>query len=133
MKRAAKVFKKHCLIFRSPPSHFGSTSHPFSSSFQNNFTPVSTQPGSGTPMEIGAASSSCPIPSHIKCFGCGGNHFKHYCPQSKGKAPARPNIREVTQEAQVAALCQMSYEEMKAFFYDQQINEMKQQGKEFSQ
>ncbi|KIK19176.1 hypothetical protein PISMIDRAFT_108141, partial [Pisolithus microcarpus 441] len=32
--------------------------------------------GSGIPMEIGATSMSQPIPSHIKCFSCGGNHFK---------------------------------------------------------
>ncbi|KIK13026.1 hypothetical protein PISMIDRAFT_18280 [Pisolithus microcarpus 441] len=32
--------------------------------------------GSGIPMEIGAASTSHPVPSHIKCFSCGGNHFK---------------------------------------------------------
>ncbi|KAI6017432.1 hypothetical protein EDC04DRAFT_2576770 [Pisolithus marmoratus] len=132
MKRAAVAYEKHCLIFGTPSSCFGSSSHPFSS-FQNNFTPVGTQPGSGAPMEIGAASSSHPVPSHIKCFGCGGNHFKHDCPQSKGKGPAWPNIREVSQEAQVSTLCQMSYEEMKAFFYDQQISEMKQQGKEFGQ
>ncbi|KAI5998440.1 hypothetical protein EDC04DRAFT_2584930, partial [Pisolithus marmoratus] len=97
------------------------------------FTPVGTQCGSGTPMEIGATSSSQPVPFHIKCFRCGGNHFKCGCLQSKGKASAQPSIREVTQEAQVTALHQMSYEEMKAFFYDQQINEMRQQGKEFGQ
>ncbi|KAI6009058.1 hypothetical protein EDC04DRAFT_2581771, partial [Pisolithus marmoratus] len=97
------------------------------------FTPVGTQPGGGAPMEIGTTSSSCPVPSHIKCFSCGGNHFKHDCPQLKGKGLARPSIRGMTQEAQTSALHQMSYEEMKAFFYDQQINEMKQQGKEFGQ
>ncbi|KAI6009275.1 hypothetical protein EDC04DRAFT_2581657, partial [Pisolithus marmoratus] len=133
MKRAATAYEKHHLVFRNPSSCFGSVSRPFSSFPQNNFTPVGTQPCSGTPMEIGAASSSCPVPAHIKCFGCGGNHFECDCPQSKGKGPVCLNIREVTQEAQVLALHQMSYEEMKAFFYDQQINEMKQQGKEFSQ
>ncbi|KAI5988903.1 hypothetical protein EDC04DRAFT_2588594 [Pisolithus marmoratus] len=130
--RAAVAFEKHCLVFGSPSSHFDSSSCPFSS-FCNHFTPVGTQPGSGAPMEIGAVSSSHPVPSHIKCFGCGGNHFKHNCPQLKGKGPAGPNVREVTEEAQVTAFHQMLYEEMKPFFYNQQVSEMKQQGKEFSQ
>ncbi|KAI6009205.1 hypothetical protein PISMIDRAFT_98654 [Pisolithus microcarpus 441] len=34
---------------------------------------------SSIPMEIGAASTSRPVPSHIKCFSCGGNHFKRDC------------------------------------------------------
>ncbi|KAI6044046.1 hypothetical protein EDC04DRAFT_2561774 [Pisolithus marmoratus] len=132
MKRAVVTYEKHRLIFGTPSSHFGSSPCPFSS-FQNNFTPVGTQPGSGVSMEIGATMSSHPVPSHIKCFRCGGNHFKCDCPQSKGKGLTQPSIREVTQEAQVMALCQMLYEEMKAFFYNQQVSEMKQQGKEFGQ
>ncbi|KIO05779.1 hypothetical protein M404DRAFT_140249 [Pisolithus tinctorius Marx 270] len=39
----------------------------------------------------------------------------------------------VMQEAQETALRQMSFEEMQAFFYNKQINEMKSQGKEFGQ
>ncbi|KIN99017.1 hypothetical protein M404DRAFT_156298, partial [Pisolithus tinctorius Marx 270] len=79
------------------------------------FTPTGTQPGHSAPMEIGAAQFPlCPIPSHIKCFDCQGNHYKHDCPHAKGKG-------------------HMSFEEMQAFFYDRQINEMKAQGKEFSQ
>ncbi|KIO10084.1 hypothetical protein M404DRAFT_130083 [Pisolithus tinctorius Marx 270] len=62
-----------------------------------------------------------------------GNHYKHDCPHAKGKGPTKPNIQEVTQEAQGLALHQMSFEEMQAFFYDKQVNEMKAQGKEFGQ
>ncbi|KIN95887.1 hypothetical protein M404DRAFT_164707 [Pisolithus tinctorius Marx 270] len=101
-------------------------------SFTPRFTPSGTQPGCGALMEIGAARfPPRPVPSH--CFGCQGNHYKRGCPRTKGKGPARPNIREVTQEAQETALRQMSFEEMQAFFYDKQINKMKSQGKEFGQ
>ncbi|KIO08883.1 hypothetical protein M404DRAFT_22701 [Pisolithus tinctorius Marx 270] len=103
-------------------------------SYSPHFTPTGTQPGCGAPMEIGAARfPPHPVPSHIKCFDCQGNHYKCDCPCTKGKGPAKPNIWEVTQEAQESALHQMSFEEMQAFFYDKQINEMKSQGKEFSQ
>ncbi|KAI5988682.1 hypothetical protein F5J12DRAFT_728083, partial [Pisolithus orientalis] len=88
----------------------------------------------GAPMEISAAQfPPHPIPSHLKCFNCQGNHYKHDCPHTKGKGHAKPNIQEVTQEAQELAFHQMSFEEMQAFFYDKQINKMKAQGKEFSQ
>ncbi|KIN95431.1 hypothetical protein M404DRAFT_34177 [Pisolithus tinctorius Marx 270] len=86
-------------------------------SYSSHFTPTGTQP----------------VPSHIKCFNCQENHYKCDCPRAKGKGPAKPNIQEVTQEAQELALHQMSFEEMQAFFYDKQINEMKAQGKEFGQ
>ncbi|KIO07307.1 hypothetical protein M404DRAFT_23796 [Pisolithus tinctorius Marx 270] len=103
-------------------------------SYSPHFTPTSTQPGCGTPMEIGAARfPPRPIPTHIKCFDCQGNCYERDCPRAKGKGSARPNIWEVMQEAQEAALQQMSFEEMQAFFYDKQVNEMKTQGKEFSQ
>ncbi|KIN99403.1 hypothetical protein M404DRAFT_30463 [Pisolithus tinctorius Marx 270] len=74
-------------------------------SYSPRFTPTGTQPGHGAPMEIGAARfPPRPVPSHIKCFDCQGNHYKRDCPRAKGKGPARPNIREVTQEAQETAL-----------------------------
>ncbi|KIO10567.1 hypothetical protein M404DRAFT_21472 [Pisolithus tinctorius Marx 270] len=102
--------------------------------YSPRFTPTGTQPGHGAPMEIGAARfPPHPVPSHIKCFDCQGNHYKRDCPCAKGKGPAKPNIQEVTQEAQETALRQMLFEEMQAFFYDKQINEMKSQGKEFGQ
>ncbi|KIO01571.1 hypothetical protein M404DRAFT_149769, partial [Pisolithus tinctorius Marx 270] len=93
-----------------------------------------TQPSHGAPMEIGAAQfPPHPVPPHIKCFDCQGNHYKWDCPCAKGKGHAPPSVREVTQEAQETALCQMSFEEMQAFFYNKQINKMKAQGKEFGQ
>ncbi|KIN94460.1 hypothetical protein M404DRAFT_35025 [Pisolithus tinctorius Marx 270] len=46
-------------------------------------------------MEIGAAHfPPRPVPSHIKCFDCQGNHYKRDCPRAKGKGPAKPSIRE---------------------------------------
>ncbi|KIN95623.1 hypothetical protein M404DRAFT_165253 [Pisolithus tinctorius Marx 270] len=103
-------------------------------SYSPHFTPTGTQPSRGAPMEIGAAHfPPHPVPSHIKCFDCQGNHYKRDCPCAKGKGPTRPNIWEVTQEAQETALHQMSFEEMQAFFYNKQISEMKSQGKEFGQ
>ncbi|KIO14721.1 hypothetical protein M404DRAFT_119673 [Pisolithus tinctorius Marx 270] len=42
-------------------------------------------------------------------------------------------FREVALARDQLALCQMSFKEMQAFFYDKQVNEMKAQGKEFSQ
>ncbi|KAI5992590.1 hypothetical protein F5J12DRAFT_726895, partial [Pisolithus orientalis] len=102
--------------------------------YSSHFTPTGTQPCCGAPMEIGAAQfPPCPIPSHIKCFNCQGNHYKCDCPHAKGNGHARPNIQEAMQEAQETALHQMSFKEMQAFFYDKQINEMKVQGKEFGQ
>ncbi|KAI6114956.1 hypothetical protein EDD16DRAFT_1483116, partial [Pisolithus croceorrhizus] len=103
------------------------------------FTSVGTQPGSGTPMEIGATSSSCLIPSHIKCFTCRGNHYKCNCTSHSFPSPSQPSALSYSHQAatpedlKLSHLHQMSFKEMQVFFYDKQINEMKEQGKEFGQ
>ncbi|KIK22139.1 hypothetical protein PISMIDRAFT_11842 [Pisolithus microcarpus 441] len=103
--------------------------------------------GSGIPMEIGAASNSRPVPSHIKCFSCGGNHFKRDCTsrsqQQRSRFPPQPRTpfspqpaarqAETQEDPQLRQLQGMSFEEMQAFFYDKQVNEMKAQGKGFGQ
>ncbi|KIN95605.1 hypothetical protein M404DRAFT_165412 [Pisolithus tinctorius Marx 270] len=110
-----KLLYNHYPDEPAPRSSYGRPS------YSPRFTPTGTQPGRGAPMEIGAARfPPRPVPSHVKCFDCQGNHYKRDCPQ-------------VTQEAQETTLRQMSFEEMQAFFYDKQINEMKSQGKEFGQ
>ncbi|KIN95450.1 hypothetical protein M404DRAFT_165875, partial [Pisolithus tinctorius Marx 270] len=134
MQEAALARDRFKLLYNHYPDEPAPRSSYNRPSYPPRFTPTGTQPGHSAPMEIGAARfPPCPVPSHIKCFDCQGNHYKRDCPRAKGKGPARPNIREVTQEAQETALCQMSFEEMQAFFYDKQINKMKSQGKEFGQ
>ncbi|KIN92680.1 hypothetical protein M404DRAFT_172830 [Pisolithus tinctorius Marx 270] len=97
----------------STPCSSSSSSCP---SYSPCFTPTRTQPSHGTPMEIGATQfPSCPVPAHIKCFNCQGNHHKQDCP------------------LQETALRQMMFEEMQTLFYDKQIKEMKSLGKEFGQ
>ncbi|KAI6100716.1 hypothetical protein EV401DRAFT_1815622, partial [Pisolithus croceorrhizus] len=99
------------------------------------FSNIGTQPSAGAPMVIGATTSSHPVPAHIKCYSCGGNHFKHDCPKQPSSLPCLPPFCPCpTVPDQDPALVQvqgMSFEEMKAFFYDQQINEMRVQGNEF--
>ncbi|KIN96343.1 hypothetical protein M404DRAFT_163535 [Pisolithus tinctorius Marx 270] len=125
-REAALARDRFKLLYNHYPDEPAPRSSYNRPSYSPCFTPTGTQPSQGAPMEIGAARfPPCPVPSHIKCFD--------YCPCAKGKGPARPNIWEVTQEAQETALCQMSFEEMQAFFYNKQINEMKGQGKEFGQ
>ncbi|KIK13234.1 hypothetical protein PISMIDRAFT_18130 [Pisolithus microcarpus 441] len=103
--------------------------------------------GSGIPMEIGATSTSRPVPLHIKCFSCGGNHFKRDCtsqsqqqhsrlpPQPRTPFSPQPAARqaETQEDPQLQQLQGMSFEEMQAFFYDKQVNKMKAQGKGFGQ
>ncbi|KAI6159308.1 hypothetical protein EDD17DRAFT_1486849 [Pisolithus thermaeus] len=51
--------------------------------------------------------------------------------------PSRPHptVHQVApdQDPDLAQVQGMSFEEMKAFFYDKQVNEMRVQGKEFGQ
>ncbi|KIK11734.1 hypothetical protein PISMIDRAFT_122178, partial [Pisolithus microcarpus 441] len=119
-----------------------SSSFVFPSSSSRPSPSTGTFSGSGIPMEIGAASTSCPVPSHIKCFMCGdcmSRNQQHssscFPPQPCTLFSPQPMARqaETQEDPQLQQLQGMSFEEMQAFFYDKQINEMKAQGKGFSQ
>ncbi|KIK22845.1 hypothetical protein PISMIDRAFT_101727 [Pisolithus microcarpus 441] len=97
--------------------------------------------GSGIPMEIRAVSTSHPVPSHIKCFSCGDctsrshQQGSHFPPQPHTPFSPQPMARqaETQEDPQLRQLQGMSFEEMQAFFYDKQVNEMRAQGKGFGQ
>ncbi|KAI6098838.1 hypothetical protein EDD16DRAFT_1697556 [Pisolithus croceorrhizus] len=120
---AALALEHHHLIFGTTAPSLSCPSCPFQFGFSN----IGTQPSAGAPMVIGATTSSHPVPAHIKCYSCGGNHFKHDCPKQPSSLPF-PD-----QDPALVQVQGMSFEEMKAFFYDQQINEMRVQGNEFGQ
>ncbi|KAI6101807.1 hypothetical protein F5141DRAFT_1217965 [Pisolithus sp. B1] len=136
-KSVALALECHHLIFGTPTTSSSSCpSHPFQCGFSN----MGTQPGAGALMEIGAMTSSCPVPSCIGCFACGGNHFKCDCPRQSSTSHMPPfcpcpAIHQVVpdQDPNLAQVQGMYFEEMKAFFYDRQVNKMRVQGKEFSQ
>ncbi|EGN94297.1 hypothetical protein SERLA73DRAFT_77716 [Serpula lacrymans var. lacrymans S7.3] len=114
---------------RSPGSSNQKQNH------SHKFQPFGLQPGQGAPMDIGAVQGGQKC--RFTCFSCGQEgHMAQQCPN--GAQAAQNNqgrqARQLETEKpddQLQTLAGRLYDEIRAFFYDQQVAEMKTQGKEF--
>ncbi|EGN96694.1 hypothetical protein SERLA73DRAFT_75568 [Serpula lacrymans var. lacrymans S7.3] len=114
--RAIKVYKmqfgggpttKNNSSQRSPGSSKQNSHH------SHGFKPFGLQPGQGAPMDIGTVQGGQMCRFKGNCYNCGqeGHMSQDY--------------------DWLNTLASHSYDEIRAFFYDQQVAEMKAQGKEF--
>ncbi|EGN92491.1 hypothetical protein SERLA73DRAFT_79526 [Serpula lacrymans var. lacrymans S7.3] len=95
------------------------------------------QPGRGAPMDIGAVQGG--QKRRFTCFSCGQEgHMAQDCTNRAWAAHQKNNQgRQVCQleaekpDDRLQTLASRSYNEIRAFFYDQQTAGMKTQGKEF--
>ncbi|EGO19042.1 hypothetical protein SERLADRAFT_443581 [Serpula lacrymans var. lacrymans S7.9] len=119
-----------CSQQRSPGSSNQKQHH------SHGFQPFGLQPGA--PMDIGANQSG--QKHRFTCFSCGQEgHMAQDC-TNRARAAQQKNNNQGRQahqletekpDNQLQTLAGHSYDDIWAFFYDQEVNEMKAQGKEF--
>ncbi|EGO04238.1 hypothetical protein SERLA73DRAFT_67946 [Serpula lacrymans var. lacrymans S7.3] len=138
--RAIELYKMH-QGGGSTTKNNNSQRHPGSSNqkqhHSHGFQPFGLQPGRGAPMDIGAVQGG--QKRRFTYFNCGQEgHMAHDCRNGVQAAQQKNNqgrqARQLETEKpdnRLNSLAGRLYDEIRAFFYDQQVNEMKAQGKEF--
>ncbi|EGN95086.1 hypothetical protein SERLA73DRAFT_77093 [Serpula lacrymans var. lacrymans S7.3] len=114
----------------------GSSNH---HNHSHGFKPFGLQPGQGAPMDIGAVQGGQMRRFKGNCYNCGQKgHMSQDCRNGVQAAQQKNNqgrqARQLESEKlddRLQTLAGRSYDEIRAFFYDQQAAEMKAQGKEF--
>ncbi|EGN93520.1 hypothetical protein SERLA73DRAFT_78412 [Serpula lacrymans var. lacrymans S7.3] len=115
---------------------------PGSSNHQNHshgFKPFGLQPGQGAPMDIGTVQGGQMRRFQGNCYNCSQEgHMSQDCRKGAQAAQQKNNqgcqarqLKSEKPDDRLQTLAGRSYDEIRAFFYDQQAAEMKAQGKEF--
>ncbi|EGN94977.1 hypothetical protein SERLA73DRAFT_76991 [Serpula lacrymans var. lacrymans S7.3] len=106
----------------------------------HGFKPFGLQPGQGAPMDIGAVQEEQMRRFKGNCYNCSQErHMSRDCRKGAQAAQQKNNqgrqARQLESEKPDDRLQTLaagrSYDKIRAFFYDQQVAEMKTQGKEF--
>ncbi|EGO26744.1 hypothetical protein SERLADRAFT_436564 [Serpula lacrymans var. lacrymans S7.9] len=138
--RAIELYKMHQGGGSTTKNNFSQRSPGSSnqkSHHSHGFQPFGLQPGWGAPMDIGAVQGR--QKHRFTCFSCGQEgHMAQDCINGAWAAQQKNNqgrqARQLEAEKpddQLQTLAGRSYDKIRAFFYDQQVAEMKTQGKEF--
>ncbi|EGO03090.1 hypothetical protein SERLA73DRAFT_70551 [Serpula lacrymans var. lacrymans S7.3] len=113
----------------------GSSNH---HNHSHGFKPFGLQPRQGAPMDIGAVQGGQMCRFKGNCYNCDQEgHMSRDCRKGAQAAQQKNNqgrqARQLESEKpddRLQTLAGLSYDEIRAFFYDQQAAEMKAQGKE---
>ncbi|EGO02604.1 hypothetical protein SERLA73DRAFT_70104 [Serpula lacrymans var. lacrymans S7.3] len=136
--RAIELYKMYQGGGSTNKNNFSQRSPGSSNQHKNHshvFQPYGLQPGRGAPMDIGAVQGG--QKHRFTCFSCGQEgHMAQQC--QNGVWAAQNNQRHQARQLETKkpdnrlnTLAGRSYDGIRAFFYDQQVNKIKAQGKEF--
>ncbi|EGN99124.1 hypothetical protein SERLA73DRAFT_73680 [Serpula lacrymans var. lacrymans S7.3] len=133
MHQGGGTTTKNTYSQRSPGSSNQNKQH------SHGFKPYGLQPGQGAPMDISTVQGGQKRRFTGNCYNCGKlGHMSWQCKNGAQAAQQKNNqghqVRQLEAEKPdnwLNSLAGCSYNKIRAFFYDQQVAEMKAQGKEF--
>ncbi|EGO00652.1 hypothetical protein SERLA73DRAFT_71648 [Serpula lacrymans var. lacrymans S7.3] len=130
MHQGGRTTTKNNFSQRSPGSSNQNKNH------SHGFKPFRLQPGQGAPMDIGAVQGGQMRRFKGNCYNCSQEGYMSRDCRNRVQAAQQKNnqgrqARPEKPDNQLNTLAGRSYDEIQAFFYNQQVAEMKAQGKEF--